>query len=385
MVFLPLYASCHNNWKTISYNGVSLNIPSDWGSKNTVNQYEKTITEYQISCWSKDEGISLTVQWVDVEFECDLYIEALIETQKKRFPMFREFEYSKIVDADFLNTKAKKCYFRKSLDYDDGVEGECFAFTKNKYSYIVLICGDRKFYKSNDYNSMLNSIKPNFSGTEQPKENTVHTSETEDDFIRYEFREYSLSVPKTMELRNENSYMSLGKDIMRDKIKSIKKIDVGDFNFVFQPAGSDDIQNYDRQKKSLDLYARVLINYQKGHKDDYMSWNDNTIFTQNEYNKLNKTFKDNLLSQSEEAQKRNMELLNVENIKIGKNSKKYVYLKQTYTRKGLKGNVKVIDYYLFNNNEMVKLTLSYRITEENLWRKDFEKILDTFSFNSKNK
>jgi len=382
----PLFVSCQNKWQTVSYNGVSVQIPSDWGNKNTVNYYEDyEYTEYQISCWSKNKGMWLTIQWVDVELDGDLYIESMVKTQRERFPMFREIDYSKIVDADFLNMKAKKCHFSKNFDYDDGVEGEYIAFTKDEHSYIVLICGDRKFYKSNNYNTILNNINPNFLGIEQPKEKTVQTSATEDNFTRYEFREYSLSIPNTMELRNENSFMSLGKEIISDKIKSIKKIDIGDCNFVFQPAGTDDVQNSDRQKKALSLYSRVLINYQEGEKYNYMSWNDNTLLTQTEYNQLNKQFKDNLTAENEQAKQASMgiKVISVDDIKIGKNANKFVYIKQSYIRSGLKGNVKVTDYYLFNNSEMVKLTISYRISENNVWEKDFDKILDTFSFNSK--
>lgn len=385
MVFFPLFVSCQNKWQTVNYNGVSVQIPSDWGNKSTVNHYEKNITEYQISCWSRDISMSLTVKWVDVELDGDLYIESVIETQKERFPMFKEVEYSKIVDADFLNMKAKKCHFSKNYDYDDGLEGEYFAFTKKENSFIVLICGDRKFYKSKDYNAILNSIQPNFTGVERSQEKKVQATKASDNFTRYEFREYSLSVPNTMELRNENSFMSLGEEIMKDKLQSIKKIDVNDFNFVFQPKGTDDVQNFENQKKALALYSRILISYQKGETDEFCRWNGDITYSQAEYSEVNKTLKDNLLAGLNKAKQMgmNMEILNISNIKIAKNANKFVYIEQRYERKGLNGNVKVVDYYLNNNNEMVKFTISYRISESNLWEKDFDKILETFSFTTK--
>lgn len=384
MVFFPLFISCQNKWQTINYNGVSVQIPLDWGSKNMVNHSTETgNTEYQISCWSKEKAMSLAIQWVDAELDGDLYIESMIKTQKERFPMFQSFNYNKIVDAEFLKMKAKRCHFNKSFDYDNEIKGEYIAFKYNEHSFIVMISGDRKFYKSNDYNAILNSIKPNFSGIEQIKEKTVKTSETNDNFTHYEFREYSLSVPNTMELRNENSFMSLGKEIMKDKMENIKKIDIEDFNFIFQPTGCDNVTNTEKQRKALALYARVLISYQKGEKGDYMNWNDNILMTQTEYNELNKSFKNNLLSQSQQMKQMNIELLDIEDIKVGKNVEKYVYIKQSYSRKGLNGNVKVTDYYFHNNSEIVILTVSYRISENNLWKKDFEKILDTFSFTTK--
>jgi hypothetical protein len=94
-------------------------------------------------------------------------------------------------------------------------------------------------------------------------------------------------------------------------------------------------------------------------------------------------FKDNLLAQAEQMKQMGSELINIENVKVGKNANKFVYIKQQYTRKGLNGNVKVADYYIHNNNEMVKLTISYRISESNLWKSDFNKIIDTVSFNIK--
>jgi hypothetical protein len=384
--FLPLFVNCQNRWKTVDYNEVFIQIPSDWGNKNTVNYYEDTdITEYQISAWRKDKSInSLAIQWVDAEIESNLYIEAMIKMQQERFPIYRQIQFGEIVDIDFLGFKAKKCHFYGN-PMDVSIEGEYIAFTKNEHTYMVLIGGDKSFYKSNDYNHILNSIKLNFSGAVQQKESNIKTSVVDDNFTRYEFRNYSLSIPNTMELRDENSFMSLSEEIMKDKFQSTKKIDVADFNFVFQPAGTDDVQNPENQKKALALYSRVLISYQKGTTDDFFRWNDNITFSQAEYYEVNKTFKDNLLAEFNKGNQMglNMELLNISDIKISKNINKYVYIEQQYERKGLNGDVKVIDYYLHNNDEIVKLTISYRISESDLWKTDFDKIVDTFSFTTK--
>jgi len=389
-VFLPLFGNCQNRWQTVNYNGVSVQIPSDWGNKNTVNltnlDYEyRDNTEYLISCWSKEKEINtFAIQWVDAEIDDDLRIEAEIEWKQERFPMYKQLQFEEFVNIDFLGYKAKKCHFYGNL-MNVSIEGEYIAFTKNELSYIILISGDKKFYKSNDYNYILNSIKPISSEIVQKKDSNTKTTEIANNFTRYEFRSYSLSVPNTMELRNENSFISLGKELMRDKLQSIKKIDVGDFNFVFQPTGTDDIQDHENQKKALKLYSRVLISHLKGKNDDFFRWNDDITYTQSEYNELNKSFKDNLLGELKKAKQigAEMEILNISDIKIAKNVNKFVYIKQQYERKGLNGNVKVADYYLYNNNEMVKLTISYRISESNLWETDFNKIIDTFSFNSK--
>ena len=70
LALLPLFVSCQNKWQTVSYNGVSVKIPTNWGNKNTINHFsENNISQYQISCWSKENSSSLTIQWVDYEIE----------------------------------------------------------------------------------------------------------------------------------------------------------------------------------------------------------------------------------------------------------------------------------------------------------------------------
>jgi len=51
----------------------------------------------------------------------------------------------------------------------------------------------------------------------------------------------------------------------------------------------------------------------------------------------------------------------------------------SYIRSGFKSNVKVDSYGFFNNDLQHNLTLSYRVNEENIWKKDFEKILNSFT------
>lgn len=381
---LPILVSCQNRWQTLSYNEVTVQVPFDWGNKNTINHHpEIDITEYQMNCWSKEGSMTLIVQWVDIEIGDELYIEAMIEVQNERFPFFEVFNYSEIVDTDFLNQNAKKCHFSNYLD-NDGIKGEYIAFTKNQHSYIVLIFGDEYFYKSEVYNTILNSIEPNFSGNVKQQEENVKVKETNNNFTSYEFEAYSLSVPNTLELRNENSMMSLIKEISKDKLETIKKIDTGDVNFVFQPAGTDNLQNPDRRKKALDLYARVLISYEKATQDKFFSWDDDITYSQDEYNKVNKLFKENLLSSVKQNSQTGIELVSIDDIEIGKNANKFVYFKQQYIRKGLNGDILVIDCYLHNSNEMVNLIISYRISESTLWESDFNKIIDTFSFTTKN-
>lgn len=391
LVFLPLLGSCQNRWQTVNYNGVSVQIPAEWGNKNTVNlanlDYEYSdFSEYLISCWSKDKETNmLAIHWIETEIDNNLRIEGDIKRKRELFPMYKQLKFDDIIDLYFLGLNAKKCHFYGNLTKDISIEGEYITFTKNRCSFMIIIGGDEKFYQSNDYNHILKSIKPILGKIVPSKENKTKTTGIGNNFTQYEFRDYIVSVPNTMELRNENSYMSLGKEIRRDGLKTIKKIDIGEFNFVFQPAGLDNIQNKEIRNKALALYSRVLINHIKGANNDFYSWDADIQLSQAEYNKANNIYKNMLLEESKDLKQKgiNIELLNIRDIKIAKNTHKFVYIMHEYERSGLNGNVKVVDYYLHNNNEMVKLTISYRISERSLWETDFNKIINTFSFNSK--
>ena len=48
-------------------------------------------------------------------------------------------------------------------------------------------------------------------------------------------------------------------------------------------------------------------------------------------------------------------------------------------RSSFKSNARVDEYKFFNDDRMHFLILSYRINEENIWKKDFEKILNSFT------
>ena len=51
----------------------------------------------------------------------------------------------------------------------------------------------------------------------------------------------------------------------------------------------------------------------------------------------------------------------------------------SFIRSGFNGNVKVDEYSFFNNDLQHNLILSYRVNEEDYWKQDFEKILNSFT------
>lgn len=224
----------------------------------------------------------------------------------------------------FLNNNAKKLR-SKIIVFGKAFECEYIAFTKDSHSYLITAFGDIKFPKSKYYFKILNSIKPHFSGINQPIEERFHTTELDHKFTRYEFKDFSLSVPNTMELRDENSPLALAKDIFIDKLESVKKVKTDKFDFVFQPAGTNDLKMSKREINSPRKYSRILINHLQGTNNDFIiGWNDNISTLEYEYSNINKIYKEDLLSDADELNKRNInvKILEVENIKIGKTSKK---------------------------------------------------------------
>lgn len=187
-----------------------------------------------------------------------------------------------------------------------------------------------------------------------------------------------------MELRGEDSFSAHVKEAFSNHIKRTKKIDINNFKYVFQPAGLDNMHDIEKQKAANKLYSRILINHVKGEKGDFAEYDCDISFSVEEYKELNQTFKENLRNEAALAQGVfSLKIIKIGNIVVAKNKHKFAYIKQEYLRSGLNGDVEVIDYYIFNNDEMVKLTTSFRVSERKLWEKDFEKIINTFSFNTK--
>ncbi|NHB70374.1 hypothetical protein [Perlabentimonas gracilis] len=55
---------------------------------------------------------------------------------------------------------------------------------------------------------------------------------------------------------------------------------------------------------------------------------------------------------------------------------KVSYIRQMETEKP----VYVVSYNFFNYNEIVEITLSYRLEDESIWKDDFQEIIKSFKF-----
>jgi len=229
--------------------------------------------------------------------------------------------------------------------------------------------GDDEFYKVQTADKIISTLKVGFlresAQSEIPKTWTL-----------YEIANIGkLAVPPTLELRDDNSFTALAADIIHDSYVTHKKIEMTKSQLVFQPKGSNDLE-----KEGFSKYARIMITYSKGKYGDFYKWDEKFELTDSEYQELDDYFKNEVVSP--------MAMMNIKLIKwypleFG-NVNGLSYMKTSFTRQ-MSDNpiVKVYKYNFFNSNEAVEITLSYRITESEIWKDDFSKVISTFSFKTK--
>jgi hypothetical protein len=184
-----------------------------------------------------------------------------------------------------------------------------------------------------------------------------------------------IAIPPTMELRDDNSYISLVSDVVRDNYSVHKKIEITKPKLTFQPKGSDKLD-----KQALSKYSRILINYIKGEPGDFFKWNEEFDISSSEEKDLNEYFLEEVTAPMEAINMKLIKWYPLEFSSINGLS----YIKQTFTRQ-MSDNpiVKVEKYTFFNYDESVSITISYRLSERDMWASDFDKVINYFDFSNK--
>lgn len=170
---------------------------------------------------------------------------------------------------------------------------------------------------------------------------------------------FSLSVPSTVELRHEyDQYTQLLK-----KIGLVCNTDI----IVFQQKGlSNTIIGIDKH------YCRIMIRHIKGEASDFLAFNETkkidfetkSFLRELVIRELGPTFK--LLGEP------SYDWIDI-------NGQKAIEIK--YRRSGNNDNTTACTLYLlFNYNEMVKMIISYREQEKDLWLPDVNNVIKTFKW-----
>lgn len=191
----------------------------------------------------------------------------------------------------------------------------------------------------------------------------------------------SITVPLTMELRDENSNAGKLFSVINPLLFKLICEDCDVFSdhskIVFQPEGlnSNNPKDIDRATAT---YARIIIefgyNYDVGQEDIKSMTTADLV----EYDDaIGKQYK----SEFDYAQKAlgNAGSFVWHPTKREKIGGKYCMVLD-YDRSGLQGMVKVKKYLFYYNGKEIDITCSYRISEKQKYEKDFEKVIRSIKF-----
>lgn len=129
-------------------------------------------------------------------------------------------------------------------------------------------------------------------------------------------------------------------------------------------------------KVSFEKYARVMIETYFGQFGDYEKLNfDISLYKPTEVDELNNIYKQQFQNSIVNT---NLKIIEWYPLKIEKiNGMSCIHI--SYKRQAQNNPyVLVHKYYFHNNDRMYDFTLSYRISEMEYWKSDFEKILSSF-------
>lgn len=366
LVFVALLISCKSNSSKpdleISYLDVEFKIPSNWNYKS--QELENGIA-HQISCWEKGEASSFVFQWLDMEMNLDEYIEIMKESLKEQIShknaIFRNnknttFQNSSAISSEFSGTFA-----------DYRFEGGLIAFLCDGKTYLILHQGDKNFYAKGIYENIVSSLKIGFN----TKSNSI--KKLPEKWALFEIKDIgNIAIPPSMEIRDDNSYISLVSDIIRDNYSVKYNIEMKGAELTFQPKGTNA-----NEKQALSKYARILINYTNGEPGEFFKWNEDFILTESEKQELNDFFYNEAVTPMKALNMKIIKWNPIEYSKINGIS----YMKQSFKRQMADNPVVNVEKYIFfNYDESVAITLSYRLSEGEIWADDLKKVINYFDF-----
>lgn len=357
-----------DNFTLVNYKEVSFVLPENWNYKP---QEISTDSAFQISCWEKGGSNLFVLQW----FETEMNLKEYLETCKKSLNeevSHKNAIFEKTNEGDFQNIKTLCSKFSgELLGYK--YSGEIITFNNNGKTFLIMHQGDDEFYSSKTDIKILSGLKIGFlteSVIQQKK------SDIPKDWTVYEIENIGkIAIPQTMELRDDNSFISLATEIVRDNIEVHNKIKMTKSQLIFQPKGGNELD-----KDAFSKYSRILINYTKGNNGDFYKWNERFDFSPSDEKELNEYFKKEAVAPMEAFGIKLIKWYPLEFSSVNGLS----YIKTSFTRQ-MRDNpvVRVDKYNFYNFDESIEITLSYRLSENDKWASDFNKCINYFDFSNK--
>lgn len=360
----------NGNQVKVESGGVSFYLPENWDYK-----YQQFPDSYahQISCWDKVGANIFVLQWIEEESELEVMVEVLKSGIKSQKP-YENVVFSEKESGELFNSQTLFTDF--SVEYLDlALEGRITSFNKSGYTLSILTQGEPEFFQTRTPETILSSLNVSFIPDLNFNQNSLQNQVPEGWSI-YEVKDvFKIAVPPALELRDTNSVLALTMEVIGDHLTTYKKFELERPQLMFQPVGMNDLTVNLTEK-----YARVIIIHEKGEKGDYLKWNENLNTTKAEYDELNATLKEQIFQQFEGVNIKIVEWLPLE-LHSGNG---HSYIKASYLRQlGDNPVVKVSGYKFFNDDEIVEITISYRLEERDVWESDLEKLVNYFEFLNK--
>ena len=191
------------------------------------------------------------------------------------------------------------------------------------------------------------------------------------EWTRYSFsNHYSVSIPSTLELRRDSDIYTQVLNKIQNSSPKIR-IKTSKNRIVFQQTGLSTNKSIYKQ-----LYCRVLIDYYPCKEDEFVPSKGEILELEDNY------FRDAILAVNEE----NKMFGGGEVLKVISSGTLTLAdspaTELVYIRQGMNGKppVLVATYNIFNYDEYVKLTLSFRANEAELWEQDLRRVRDSFEW-----
>lgn len=175
----------------------------------------------------------------------------------------------------------------------------------------------------------------------------------------------TFQYPPTMELENEAH-----REFKETIAKEILKITSDLSRVVVHQKGLNDYEG-----KAFDRYARVLVNTEQGNDGDFPRLEDELVFSQVELAELKVMFE-----QEFEQYNQQMELLEMYPCEVV-NINGIDALKVSYLRVASYNKPVLVSLYIFYDyDRSYTITISYRVSEADIWKSDLDKVIYTVEF-----
>jgi hypothetical protein len=179
----------------------------------------------------------------------------------------------------------------------------------------------------------------------------------------------SLKIPPTLEIQS-GTYKELGEKLQN---LIIPESDTSN-RVIAQPKG---INQFDLN--SLESYSRVILNFHKGKPGDYLSKGTPVDITNEELKEIDKLYKNEFINEIKTQNNSSYKISLVEWFPIRIVSiQDYPVILISYIRTANdNSSVLVRMYNIHNDDKFITLDLSYRISESEIWKNDFDRIINT--------